>query len=166
MRQLAAASGTSQALLHHHFGTKEQLYESVKAHAMARFIDHERDETEEELDGLGEGLRRYLGFCRDNPAMTRLAMWDELQGESRLWGGEPELFVMVRERVQDAQRLGKIRQDLDPDVLLLVISAVGRTWVQGRERFDRLRAQTVSEHPAEHFVDQIIDLLLNGCGPR
>ncbi len=166
MRELARASGTSQALLHHHFGTKEQLYEAVKAHAVACFMTQQQDEEPLTEPDLGQGIQRYFTFCKDFPALNRLAMWDELQGEQRLWAGERQLYALVRARVQEAQAEGVIRKDLDPNVLLVVISAVGRSWVQSQARFGLLQDTDEATAVPDDFVDQVVELLIHGCQPR
>ena len=46
MRAVAVAAGTSQALLHHHFGTKAGLYEAVKLRFTERY-DRQRGSPDE-----------------------------------------------------------------------------------------------------------------------
>src|SRR5690606_32716890 len=55
MREVSAAAGTSQALLHHHFGTKAGLYDAVKLRFTERYLVHRS--APEALRGLdGEGI--------------------------------------------------------------------------------------------------------------
>src|SRR3954463_13245391 len=119
MRDISAASGVSHPLIHHHFGSKEDLYAAVKRRMVegyARRFPAAARAANRPLSVRAE-MRRLMTYLSENPVMLRLCGWTRLEGDIQVWPGEPDLLDTLRRRVAATQRRGKIRSDLDPAVL-------------------------------------------------
>ncbi|MFJ5305778.1 TetR family transcriptional regulator [Streptomyces sp. NPDC088350] len=68
VRGIAKAAGVDPALVHHYFGTKEQVFESAIEVAFAPALTARDAVTEGPLDGVGERLTRFFFGIWENPA--------------------------------------------------------------------------------------------------
>ncbi|MEU8982523.1 TetR family transcriptional regulator [Streptomyces sp. NPDC048309] len=68
VRGIAKAAGVDSALVHHYFGTKEQVFEAAIEVAFAPALDAPAAVEEGPLDGVGERLTRFIFGIWENPA--------------------------------------------------------------------------------------------------
>jgi len=68
VRGIAKAAGVDSALVHHYFGTKEQVFEAAIEVAFAPALDAPSAVEEGPLDGVGERLTRFIFGVWENPA--------------------------------------------------------------------------------------------------
>ncbi|MFI8192935.1 TetR family transcriptional regulator [Streptomyces sp. NPDC085946] len=68
VRGIAKAAGVDAALVHHYFGTKEQVFEAAVALVFAPAMEAPKAVEEGPLDGVGERLTRYVLGVWENPA--------------------------------------------------------------------------------------------------
>src|SRR3954465_6015602 len=137
MRDISAACGVSHPLIHHHFGSKEELYAAVKRRMVEGYAQRfpvAARATNRPLSIRAE-MRRLLTFLSENEPLLRLCAWTHLEGVHQIWPGEPDLLDNLRRRIETAQRRGRIRNDLDPAVLSLMIFGLIFFWVENRAHF-------------------------------
>ncbi|MEY2247552.1 TetR family transcriptional regulator [Streptomyces sp. SAS_267] len=67
IRGIARSAGVDPALVHHYFGTKEQVFEAAVAGAMAPALGAPDTIVEGPLDGVGERLTRFFLGVWENP---------------------------------------------------------------------------------------------------
>jgi AcrR family transcriptional regulator len=68
VRGIAKAAGVDPALVHHYFGTKEQVFEAAVEVAFAPAQNAPETVAEGPLDGVGERLTRFIFGIWENPA--------------------------------------------------------------------------------------------------
>jgi AcrR family transcriptional regulator len=68
VRGIAKAAGVDPALVHHYFGTKEQVFEAAITLAFAPVMEAPKAVEEGPLDGVGERLTRFVLGVWENPA--------------------------------------------------------------------------------------------------
>ncbi|MFM9593494.1 TetR family transcriptional regulator [Streptomyces scabiei] len=73
VRGIAKAAGVDSALVHHYFGTKEQVFEASIEVAFGPLLNAPGSIAEGPLDGVGERLARFFFGVWENPA-TRAAL--------------------------------------------------------------------------------------------
>src|SRR3954471_3561067 len=137
MRDISAASGVSHPLIHHHFGSKEALYGAIKRRMVdgyARRFPAAARSTSRPLSIRAE-MRRLMTYLSENPVMFRLCGWTRLEGDVQVWPGEPDLLDSLRQRIEAAQRRGRIRTDLDAASLSLMIFGLIFFWVENQAHF-------------------------------
>ncbi|MGW0861492.1 TetR/AcrR family transcriptional regulator [Streptomyces sp. NPDC002611] len=68
VRGIAKAAGVDPALVHHYFGTKEQVFEAAITQSFAPAIEAPKAIEDGPLDGVGERLVRFFFGIWENPA--------------------------------------------------------------------------------------------------
>ncbi|MGW4676543.1 TetR/AcrR family transcriptional regulator [Streptomyces sp. NPDC004324] len=68
VRGIAKAAGVDSALVHHYFGTKEQVFEAAVEVAFAPALAAPTAVEDGPLDGIGERLTRFIFGVWENPA--------------------------------------------------------------------------------------------------
>lgn len=135
MRELAREAQTSQALLHHHFGTKAGLYDAVKQRFTDRYNAERRPKVDsnEDLSVVGGAVLGYFEFLRANPNLSRLTSWARLEGDRKPWGGEDEIWHSLLAWAEEAKARGQIRKDVDPKLLLVLGAGAVQFWFDNRD---------------------------------
>lgn len=68
VRGIAKAAGVDSALVHHYFGTKEQVFEAAVTLSFGPAMQAPQAVEEGPLDGVGERLTRFVFGVWENPA--------------------------------------------------------------------------------------------------
>lgn len=68
VRGIAKAAGVDSALVHHYFGTKEQVFEAAITLSFGPAMQAPQAVEEGPLDGVGERLTRFVFGVWENPA--------------------------------------------------------------------------------------------------
>ncbi|MEU2288870.1 TetR family transcriptional regulator [Streptomyces sp. NPDC013178] len=113
VRGIAKAAGVDPALVHHYFGTKEQVFEAAVSLALAPALEAPRALEEGPLDGVGERLTRFVFGVWENPA-TRVPLLAIVRSAVN-----NDTAAAVFRRIIATQVLGRIAVRLDlPDAEL------------------------------------------------
>ncbi|MEZ7006643.1 TetR family transcriptional regulator [Streptomyces sp. AD55] len=113
VRAVAKAAGVDPALVHHYFGTKEQVFAAAVEVAFAPALGAPREIAEGPLDQTGERLTRFFLGIWENPA-TRAPLLAILRSAL-----DHETAAAVFRRLVAAQVLGRVAAHLDlPDAEL------------------------------------------------
>lgn len=163
IRQIATAAGSSGAMIHYYFGSKEGLYLAIIENAAATVRGLISDAMQS-ATSLEERLTRfakaYAGYIFGHPYLARILLREMLAGGQRFMKVAPRYvatnYGMIREAMREGVRGGELRQ-LDLDLapisflgmiivfqLIRPIIAHGMGNIQFDEGFiDRLAAHTV-----------------------
>ncbi|MFE4550711.1 TetR family transcriptional regulator [Streptomyces sp. NPDC056785] len=110
VRGIAKAAGVDSALVHHYFGTKEQVFEAAVEVAFAPALAAPTAVEDGPLDGIGERLTRFIFGIWENPA-TRAPLLAIIRSAVN-----NETAAAVFRRLIAAQLLRRIAQRVDlPD---------------------------------------------------
>ncbi|MEW1646258.1 MULTISPECIES: TetR family transcriptional regulator [unclassified Streptomyces] len=113
VRGIAKAAGVDSALVHHYFGTKEQVFEASVEVAFAPATNAPEAVAEGPLDGVGERLTRFIFGVWENPA-TRKPLLAVVRSAVN-----NEAAAAVFRRLVVSQVLGRVAAQLDqPDAHL------------------------------------------------
>ncbi|WP_432165702.1 TetR family transcriptional regulator [Streptomyces sp. bgisy031] len=107
VRGIAKAAGVDAALVHHYFGTKEQVFEASIEVAFAPALDAPAAIEDGPLDGVGERLARFIFSVWENPA-TRAPLLAVVRSAVN-----NETAAAVFRRLIAVQLLRKIARQLD-----------------------------------------------------
>ncbi|MEU9068214.1 TetR family transcriptional regulator [Streptomyces sp. NPDC048109] len=115
VRGIAKAAGVDPALVHHYFGTKEQVFAAAIEVAFAPAMDAPEAIADGPLDGVGERLTRFIFGVWENPA-TRTPLLAILRSAVN-----NEAAAAVFRRLIAAQLLRRVAAQLNgPDAELRV----------------------------------------------
>lgn len=176
---LAKAAGVTKSLIHHHFGSKENLWEAVKHAMFAEFHEQQmtmlqKQATDEQL--LENSFRLYFGFLRTFPNLRRLKAWMDLEQTEMDRTCEDMDFELMKlgvERIREGQELGLIRADVPAPFILISFLGLAESWFSGRSQTrGALVAGGVLDPAAgletvdDQFLDYAIRLFFDGVRPR
>ena len=167
MREVASRAEVSQALLHHHFGSKRALHDAVRARLLGALpLGALLEGAPMDPAALVVGMRGLVNFFAANPDIIRLAEWERLEGDGQPSPGEVTAYKAALAWVVRGQDDGLIREDLDPEILLALVGDAFFGWVRNRAR----HAMTFGWDPArlgandDAIVEHLVGLLLRGAG--
>lgn len=161
LRDISTASGVSHPLIHHHFGSKEELYQAVKRRLVESYAQRfpMAARASNRPLAIGPELRRLMAYIGDNPLLLRLCAWTRLEGDRQVWPGEPDLFETIRKRIEVSQRRKLIREDLDPAYLAIILTGLVFFWLDNREHFTQRFGPQVND---SDYLRQAIEVLERG----
>ncbi|MGY0017780.1 TetR family transcriptional regulator [Streptomyces sp. cg35] len=107
VRGIAKAAGVDSALVHHYFGTKEQVFAASVEMAFAPALEAPAAVEDGPLDGVGERLTRFIFGVWENPA-TRAPLLAIVRSAVN-----NEVAAGVFRRLIAAQLLSRIGRRLD-----------------------------------------------------
>ena len=132
VRELNRRLGMSHNLIHHHFGTKHALWKAAVEHGFARAgamfpLPGESGDPGDAAARIELGLRRFVAFSAEHPAVHRIFEQEAALGGERLRHIVRRYFVpRIEAGLPLYEELVHVRErDLDPrSIALLVASGV------------------------------------------
>lgn len=165
MRQIAEKSGVTKSLIHHHFGSKDSLWEATKEQALAQYAAEQKAELEqaEIVDGtlLRDGVVNYFRFLQDNPQVVRLLAWTHMEGDATCGEMDAELVRLGAQRVEQAQDAGIFRDDVNPVHVVTLFILVCTQWFQARTH----HGQWPGMGSDEEFLNDFLAIYMGGLTP-
>jgi len=162
MREIAERSGVTRSLIHHHFGSKEALWDAVKDQAFSRYIEQQKPELErapvadEAL--LRSAVTRYFRFLGENPQVVRLLGWIHMEGDASCGEREGEMIALGAERIRQAQRAGVFRADINPVHAVTMFVMTCAQWFHGRAH----HLQWAGIGSDDEFLDDFLKIFIDG----
>lgn len=164
IRDISAASGVSQPLIQHHFGSKDVLYGSV----LRRAIEDYKAQSPEAAWATDEpgNPESEMGiiykFLRENERQLRMIGWARLEGKHELVAGAECLRKAMVQRIKRAQDLGLVRDDIDAASLTVMMEGIIFYWLESRA----LNAPLFVDCPCdEDYLCKAIAVLERGFAP-
>jgi TetR/AcrR family transcriptional regulator len=166
MREIAAHSGVTKSLIHHHFGSKEALWELVKERAFAAYAEGQeaelREAQEPGVDLLRDAVTRYFGFLQSNPEVVRLFAWTHLDEDQSCGRIDAELVRLGAERVRQVQARGLLRQDVNPAHVVTMFVNACTQWFEARAH----HSQWPGVGDDAEYLDDFLKVFFEGLTPR
>lgn len=165
IRDISLKAGVSHPLILHHFGSKEELYESVKRRVVegysARFPAAAR-EVNRPIN-LRTELKRILTYVGENELALKLCARTRVDGDHQVWPGEPDLLNLLQLRIEVAQRDGLMRTDLEAQQLSVMILGIIFFWLDNRRHFTQRFERAVSDSA---YLNTAVRMIEEGLLPR
>jgi TetR/AcrR family transcriptional regulator len=170
MSDIARRGAVTKSLIHHHFGSKEELWIEVKRRSLEEYVNQQRAimaSSAADRSSMIESLRVYFRFLQSNPNYVRLATWMNLEDPRLSTPANPDLLHRGVERLRKAQAQGAFRSDLDPWHIMFAFFALTTYWFQARHAHGH---QIYADHdPAladEKYLEDLTSILFDGVAPR
>jgi TetR/AcrR family transcriptional regulator len=118
---IAKRAGVAKSLIHHHFGTKGDLWIEVKSSFLQSILEiYENllrgDRPAREV--IEKSFEQYFEFLRENPGHVRLLVWASLESEPMFLRTD-QLTQQAVNWIERKQNEGILRRDLNAPALLL-----------------------------------------------
>jgi TetR/AcrR family transcriptional regulator len=166
MRAIAARSGVTKSLIHHHFGSKEALWELVKEQAIAAYAESQvaalQEATEPDAELLRKGVADYFEFLRANPSVVRLFSWTHLDEDQSCGRLDGELVRLGAERIRQAQERGLMRPDVNPAHVVTMFVNACTQWFAARTH----HSQWPGVGDDDEYLADFLKVFMEGLLPR
>jgi len=169
--EIAQRAGVTKSLIHHHFGSKEKLWEEIKLRRFTVYAErqmamlHEQEPTPELLR---QSMETYFRFLAANPEIVRILAWMFLEKD----GGEcadmdRELTRAGVEKIRAGQEKGTLRADLNPAFILFSFLGIAQHWFQDKEWIlGHLGLSPSSTAVDEAYLVDAVKIFFEGVLPR
>jgi TetR/AcrR family transcriptional regulator len=128
---IAKLAGVTKSLIHHHFGSKRELWDAVKTVVMEEYgIKQQRllDERPPGLSLIEESIRAYFLFLQQHPNVVRFWNWMTIEGDHEAPVFSQWLMKQGVDMLRKAQRIGEVRADVDAEFVLAQVCVLLRGW--------------------------------------
>lgn len=165
MNDIARKARVTKSLIHHHFGSKQELWVQLKRHLLAHYAEVQMElmaGSDDNHDLLQRSLETLFQFLRDNPDFVRLSSWMDLDRDRRLADiAYPDLLSSGIERVRQEQAAGRLRSDIEPAHLISAMVSLCSHWFRARPEFAAFYGGDIEEWD-ESYQQAIVKILRSG----
>lgn len=167
---IARKAGVTKSLIHHHFGSKEQLWKEIKVRRFSQYAEKQMEmleQSEPSSELLRESIELYFQFLQRTPQLVRLFAWMFLEGDEECGDIEQQTLRKGAEIVRKTQEAGDLRSDVDPRHLLFSFLFLVEHWFQGRTHLCRdLDMDGPQEDLDAAYFQDMMKIFFEGVLPR
>lgn len=168
--EIAVAAQINKRMIYHYFESKENLYLEVLRHNYNKLstIGAWAIQPGAGLDKvIKQAIREYFYFLAGHDEFVRLTTWESLNNANYDNKSRPQLLDIaeprLREVLQEGQRTGLLRSNLDIRHLLVSINALCVAYFSRREMLQLFwEADLMSSAMLEERLAHIMDFIFNG----
>ena len=168
--RIAKEAGVTKSLIHHHFGSKEQLWKTVKHNRLGEYFDDQKREldiTQADIQCLKDSIVRFFALFKVNPQLSRLFSWHLIEGREDTDDAEFELMGMAVEKLLQAQREGTLRADVDVRFAIVAFLCLVQHWFAGKHEYVRwFGVEPDAKDIDETYLETMIKIFFEGVAPR
>ena len=169
MATIARQAGVTKSLIHHHFGSKRELWDAVKSAVMQEYGQEQEQlltARTADLTLFEESFALYFRFLQSHPNVVRLWVWMAIENDAQCAEMSRVLSSTGVELLRRAQEAGVVRRDVDPAFVLAQFFTLARGWFIERAvlRADVL-ADTPDELCDERYLESTLKVWLAGLRP-
>lgn len=124
-KAIAKAAKTNEALIFHHFGSKAQLWQKVKASVVESISLEPLDSEPASLHVfLESAIRQRLSAYQQKPELARLIQWQALETkQNKLFSGNALAPTNWITPLRYLQQAGKIKSDVTLEFIIIWLTA-------------------------------------------
>jgi len=170
--EIARHAGVTKSLIHHHFGSKEALWEAVKVRRFSVYADQQMQmlrDKEPTAELLRDSMKMYFRFLRSNPEIVKMLAWmfvEQSQSDDCA-DLDRELTLTGVEKIRQAQERGDLRADLNPGFILFTFIGIAQHWYQDKRiMLDKIGLSAGSDAVDEAYLDDAVKIFFEGVLPR
>ena len=167
--EIAQGAGVTKSLIHHHFGSKEGLWNAIKERHFREYFDAQMGMlgSPGTADLLERSVEAYFRFLGSNPSFVRMMAWMQLERneESSFPLGEMLTREAIR-KIREGQEIGHLRKDLHPFSILVSFLGLAEHWFQGKEIHCQALPPDDEVRDDEHYLKDMLKLFFQGVLPQ
>jgi TetR/AcrR family transcriptional regulator len=167
---IAKLAGVTKSLIHHHFGSKRELWDAVKTVVMEEYGLKQQQLLDERPPGLSlieESIRAYFLFLQQHPNVVRFWNWMTIEGDHEAPAFSQWLMQQGVDMLRKAQRIGEVRADMDAQFVLAQVCVLLRGWFIEKPVLMR---NVLSEQDSiacdAGYLESMVRVLLDGLRAR
>lgn len=174
LTKIAKEAEVTKSLIHHHFGSKDDLWLAVKKRYFSGYAEVQSERIQAgkpTLELLYDGIVAYFKYLQSKPGFAHMNCRLLLEGDESCM----EIFRGVTEKgveaIKQAQEAGAIRDDLNPYHILISALSMVENYFLGKERFCELHSQllageTDQEKRDEAYLKDMMAIYIEGIRPQ
>ncbi|MEM7674845.1 MAG: TetR/AcrR family transcriptional regulator [Myxococcota bacterium] len=175
LSEVAKAAGVTKSLIHHHFGSKEELWNEVKRTNFKRYfgpILETIQGDQNNLDALRAVIEHMFMFLRDNPDVARMMGWMALEKDEINVELQDQVCTQGLDRIARGQAEGALRSDIHPASIMSTFIILTGHWWHFRHITERWKdmkdAPAVPQGDAldMQFFEDMMKIFMEGVSPR
>jgi len=171
LSRIASDSGVTKSLIHHHFGSKDQLWDAVKVRFFSGYFEAQQQMLVDEpptIDLLKKSMIIYFNYLKQKPEFVRLNCWMMLEGDHSCEDMAAQIVKGGADKIRESQELGHIRADLDPNHILISFLSLVEHWFLGRGRFcqEPYLNPDGKGSPDEDYLNDMMQIFFDGITPK
>lgn len=168
--EIAKAAGVTKSLIHHYFGSKNELWHEVQRHHFSQYFTQQKAMlvgSAPTAELLADSLTAFFRFLQNDPKSVRFMSWVFCETEPCRVEEEKELFELGIEKIRQSQALGLIRPDIEPLFAIKTIIALALNWFQSCHlTLAMIDTEITPEALSDLFLDNAVKILLDGIRPH
>lgn len=166
MATVAKLAGVTKSLIHHHFGSKRELWEAVKGVVMEEYgLKQQRllAERAPDLRLVEDSIVTYFRFLQQHPNVLRFWNWMTIEGDREAPAFSKWLMAQGVETLRRCQLVGEIRDDVAPEYILAQFAVMLRGWFIERPILEcSVLAGQSADACDEHYLHAMTRVFLDG----
>ena len=167
LRDIAVEAGVHQSLIHHHFGSKQQLWRKTALRYSERLLERQAPvlgagRLDEKT--LPNALQLDFRFWQAHPDLMRLEMWAALEGNNPFDEAHDTLYRPFVQLVSTLQEGGLVRRDIHPLHLVTLAAGAVSFWFQNRTELCKALGYQDPNDPSvdERYLSDVLKILFEG----
>lgn len=170
MSKIARTARVTKSLIHHHFGSKVQLWNEVKRRRFRQYYEVQKaafDSATPNSEYLVEAVERFFDLFKGDPELVRLMSWHLVDTTASVESEEFELTALAVRKFIEGQQQGLIRDDIDPKYALITFFCMVIHWFQGKHEYLRwVGADPEQPGSDKEYLETIMKIFFEGILPR
>lgn len=164
--QIARRAAVTKSLIHHHFGSKEELWVELKRRHFEQYYKAQKDmltSSKAATDLLHDSIIAYFRFLQADPRSVRFMSWRFVEFDDPCLSDEDELFELGIERIREAQEAGALRSDMEPISMIKAFLAMTLHWFQTKPMLGQMYEDPMDiEELEEKYLQDIVRIFFDG----
>lgn len=175
LSQIAKAANVTKSLIHHHFGSKDQLWIEVKKRFFGDYLEGQAiqlKDTPASAELLKQSMIAYFHYIRQKPGFVRMNCWMRLEDDTSCADMDRAVVKLGVERIREAQEMGLLRDDISADNILIAFLSAIESWFLNRTRFvsvhfDNLSLEECTSSNLDNaYLNDLISIFFEGLAPK
>jgi len=167
---IARRAKVTKSLIHHHFHSKEGLWNEVKTRRLSEYFEQQMEMLKDapaDAELLRTSVEFYFRFLAKNPEVVRIFVWMYLERDENCSPLDKALHQAGVEKIRESQEAGFIRKDVDARFVLFSFLSLVSHWFQQREHFCA-DLEEMEPGPAmdEAYLTDMLKIYFEGVLPR
>ncbi|MDA3915897.1 MAG: TetR/AcrR family transcriptional regulator [Deltaproteobacteria bacterium] len=171
MSSIARKANVTKSLIHHHFGTKKNLWNEIKHRQFSQFASVQSsllESSDMDTGLLKESIIQYFRFLQKNPQHSRFLLWMKIEADDTCGDMANEMTNLGIKSLQKAQEKGLLRSDVDPLFILMIFLGMAELWFETKHQFLRpgIESEVEYDHADEAYLEAMLEIFFKGVLPR
>jgi TetR/AcrR family transcriptional regulator len=166
MSRIARKARVTKSLIHHHFGSKDNLWSEVKKRRFTQYSKSQFNlfsKKNPDVDDVQDAMKQYFQFLKKNPGFVRLILWSIIEHDSQQRHLQDKLSIVGVEMIRQAQKSGSLRSDVDPRSLMIMIYGLVLNWFQAKHEYLQwLGIDTDTGIEDDDYLADVVKILFGG----